>query len=48
MIHIREAKEEDIPRILQFVKELAVYEHLENEAVATFSRMAPITYKIDI
>jgi GNAT superfamily N-acetyltransferase len=39
MIQIREAKEEDIPKILQFVRELAVYEHLENEAVATVESM---------
>ncbi|AEV29641.1 acetyltransferase [Sphaerochaeta pleomorpha str. Grapes] len=35
MMTLREATEEDIPLILQFVKELAMYEHLENEVVAT-------------
>ena len=32
---IREATEADIPKILQFVRELAIYEQLENEVVAT-------------
>lgn len=34
-IQIRPATPEDIPTIFHFIYELAVYEHLENEVVAT-------------
>jgi len=39
MMTIREANENDIPRILQFVRELALYEKLESEVVATPEQM---------
>ncbi|MBQ7320722.1 MAG: GNAT family N-acetyltransferase [Clostridia bacterium] len=32
---IREAVREDVPQILQFIRQLAEYEHLEKEVVAT-------------
>lgn len=35
MTEIRPAREADIPQILQFIRELARYEHLEREVVAT-------------
>lgn len=35
MVKIRQAVPKDIPDILQFIKELAIYEKLENEVVAT-------------
>jgi GNAT superfamily N-acetyltransferase len=34
-IHFREAVREDIPLILDFVKRLAIYEHLEDQVTAT-------------
>ncbi len=36
---IRQAKREELPQILQFIRELAQYEHLEKEVVATLSSM---------
>lgn len=35
MFRIRNSTEEDVPLILKFIKELAAYEKLEHEAVAT-------------
>ncbi len=35
MIHIRPAGERDIPRVLAFIRELARYERLEHEVIAT-------------
>lgn len=32
---IREANENDVPLVLEFIKELSVYEKMENEVVAT-------------
>jgi GNAT superfamily N-acetyltransferase len=34
-VTIRPARESEVPVILQFIRDLAVYEHLEHEAVAT-------------
>ncbi|MBU3833403.1 MAG: GNAT family N-acetyltransferase, partial [Candidatus Methanocorpusculum faecipullorum] len=34
-LHLRYAAPEDIPLILGFIRELAEYEHMENEVVAT-------------
>jgi GNAT superfamily N-acetyltransferase len=34
-VTIRPARENEVPVILQFIRDLAVYEHLEHEAVAT-------------
>ncbi len=35
MVHVREASEADVPLILSFVRELAEYEELSHEVVAT-------------
>ena len=34
-LYLRYATPEDIPQILGFIRELAEYEHMENEVVAT-------------
>ena len=34
-LHLRYAAPEDVPQILRFIRELAKYEHMENEVVAT-------------
>jgi GNAT superfamily N-acetyltransferase len=39
MMTIKEATKEDIPTVLAFVRELAVYENLEKEVVATAESM---------
>ena len=38
-ITIRPAREDEVPLVLQFVRELAEYEHLLHEAVATEERV---------
>ena len=35
MVHVREASEADVPLILSFIRELAEYEELSHEVVAT-------------
>src|SRR5215510_12395421 len=39
VITIRPAREDEVPLVLQFVRELAEYEHLLHEAVATEERV---------
>ena len=34
-VEIRSAVKQDVPTILRFISELAAYEHLEEEVVAT-------------
>jgi hypothetical protein len=34
-LHLRFAVPNDVPQILGFIRELAEYEHMENEIVAT-------------
>ena len=39
-IVIRAARPEDVPQVLAFIRELAVYEHLEHQVVATEADLA--------
>ena len=40
VIVIRAARPEDLPQVLAFIRELAVYEHLEHQVVATEADLA--------
>jgi GNAT superfamily N-acetyltransferase len=43
-ITIRPADEHDIPLILQFIRDLAEYEHLEHEVVATEAQLREVLF----
>ena len=43
-ITIRPAGEHEVPLILQFIRDLAVYEHLEHEVVATEAQLREVLF----
>jgi len=43
-ITIRPAGEHEVPTILQFIRDLAVYEHLEHEVVATEPQLRDVLF----